>query len=118
MSAIQDLLDHINEVGSTLGHGLVGQRAKAYEDNLSQYTQRVIPILKPHPTTDDVIAMVSGFKPKFNRRPDYSEQQDQPSIGIDSLLNQFGIVDGVPSAQLGNWPINRPTDQYTYLNLR
>ena len=104
MSTIQDLLDHINEVGSTLGHGLVGQRLRDYEDNLSQHTQRVIPILKPHPTTDDVIAMVAGFKPKFNRRLDYSEQQDQEipdTTGINGLMQ---YIDRSNTDVLGSLP--------------
>ena len=73
MSTIQDLLDHINEVGSTLGHGLVGQRLRDYGQQFSANTQRQLPMLKPKPTIEDLVNSgfnvggVGAIKGKFTR---------------------------------------------------
>ena len=52
---IQDLLDHYNEVKSTLQNGLVGRRVRDYTDNFNSNLQANFPALNSNPTLDDIV---------------------------------------------------------------
>lgn len=52
---IQELLNHLSEIKSTLGNGLVGQRLSNEGQVLSNNIQQSFPFLKRNPTINDLV---------------------------------------------------------------